>query len=67
MAAFDREKPVVTANKELLARHGRELEEAERRVIAAALRQARGNKNEAARLLQIDRQRLYRKIEKYGL
>jgi DNA-binding NtrC family response regulator len=43
------------------------LEEAERRVIAAALRQARGNKNEAARLLQIDRQRLYRKIEKYQL
>jgi len=43
------------------------LEEAERRVIAAALRQAHGNKNEAARLLQIDRQRLYRKIEKYRL
>jgi DNA-binding NtrC family response regulator len=43
------------------------LEEAERRVIAAALRQAKGNKNEAARLLQIDRQRLYRKIEKYRL
>jgi DNA-binding NtrC family response regulator len=43
------------------------LEEAERRVIAAALRQAQGNKNEAARLLQIDRQRLYRKIEKYQL
>ena len=28
---------------------------------------ASGNKNEAARLLGIDRQRLYRKIEKYGL
>jgi DNA-binding NtrC family response regulator len=43
------------------------LEEAERRAISAALRQARGNKNEAARLLSIDRQRLYRKIEKYRL
>jgi DNA-binding NtrC family response regulator len=43
------------------------LEEAERRAIVAALRQSRGNKNEAARLLQIDRQRLYRKIEKYRL
>lgn len=43
------------------------LEEAERRAIAAALRQARGNKNEAARLLHIDRQRLYRKMEKYRL
>jgi len=43
------------------------LEEAERRLFAAALRKSGGNKNEAARLLGIDRQRLYRKIEKYGL
>jgi DNA-binding NtrC family response regulator len=43
------------------------LEEAERRLFAAALRQSGGNKNEAARLLGIDRQRLYRKLEKYGL
>jgi DNA-binding NtrC family response regulator len=43
------------------------LEESERRLLAAALEQSRGNKNEAARLLGIDRQRLYRKIEKYGL
>jgi DNA-binding NtrC family response regulator len=43
------------------------LEEAERRAIAAALRQAGGNKNEAARLLKIDRQRLYRKLDKYAL
>ena len=39
----------------------------ERSLISAALRRARGNKNEAARLLKIDRQRLYRKIEKYRL
>jgi DNA-binding NtrC family response regulator len=43
------------------------LEEAERRLLAAALRKSQGNKNEAARLLGIDRQRLYRKIEKYRL
>jgi len=43
------------------------LEEAERRLFAAALRKSGGNKNEAARLLGVDRQRLYRKIEKYGL
>ena len=43
------------------------LEEAERRAIVAALRQAAGNKNEAARLLKIDRQRLYRKLDKYTL
>jgi DNA-binding NtrC family response regulator len=39
----------------------------ERLNIAAALRKSGGNKNEAARILQIDRQRLYRKIEKYGI
>src|SRR5437867_101819 len=42
-------------------------EDPEPRLFAAALRQSGGNKNEAARLLGIDRQRLYRKIEKYGL
>lgn len=43
------------------------LEEIEKRNIMAALQRTGGNKNEAARLLGIDRQRLYRKIEKYGL
>jgi DNA-binding NtrC family response regulator len=43
------------------------MEELERRNILAALQRSGGNKNEAARLLGIDRQRLYRKIEKYGL
>ena len=43
------------------------LEELERANIVAALRRSNGNKNEAARLLRIDRQRLYRKMEKYGL
>lgn len=43
------------------------LEEMEKSLIAAALDKSQGNKNEAARLLGIDRQRLYRKIEKYGI
>lgn len=43
------------------------LEDMEKSLIAAALRKSHGNKNEAARLLAIDRQRLYRKIDKYGL
>jgi DNA-binding NtrC family response regulator len=43
------------------------LEEAKRRLIADALRRSAGNKNEAARALGIDRQRLYRKIQKYDL
>ena len=43
------------------------LADAERIAIARALEASRGNKNHAARLLGIDRQRLYRKIEKYGL
>jgi DNA-binding NtrC family response regulator len=43
------------------------LDESERRLIAAALSKSGGNKNEAARILGIDRQRLYRKIDKYNL
>lgn len=43
------------------------LEDLERRNIALALRRTHGNKNEAARILGIDRQRLYRKIQKYNL
>ncbi len=43
------------------------LEAMEKSLIAAALRKSHGNKNEAARSLAIERQRLYRKIEKYGL
>jgi DNA-binding NtrC family response regulator len=43
------------------------LADTERRLVAAALRRSGGNKNEAARILGIDRQRLYRKIEKYNL
>ncbi|MEA2627440.1 MAG: hypothetical protein QOD06_3485 [Candidatus Binatota bacterium] len=43
------------------------LEDVERQVIRIALERSQGNKNQAARLLGIDRQRLYRKIEKYGI
>ena len=43
------------------------LEVAERNHIAHALRVAEGNQAKAARLLGIQRQRLYRKIELYGL
>ena len=43
------------------------LEDAERALIARALELSGGNKNEAARRLGIDRQRLYRKITRHGL
>jgi transcriptional regulator with PAS, ATPase and Fis domain len=43
------------------------LEVAERNHIAHALRVAEGNQAKAARMLGIQRQRLYRKIELYGL
>jgi len=43
------------------------LEEAERTLIALALEAAKGKKAAAARHLQIDRQRLYRKIKKYNI
>ena len=55
-------EPVPSAASEPLP-----LEEMERRNILAALHRSGGNKNEAARILGIDRQRLYRKIEKYGI
>jgi two-component system NtrC family response regulator len=58
--------PVDTAPPSTLA-EPLPFEELERLNILAALRKSGGNKNEAARLLQIDRQRLYRKIEKYGI
>jgi len=47
------------------ARHT--LDENERVLIAETLSASGGNKNEAARRLGIDRQRLYRKLRKYGL
>jgi DNA-binding NtrC family response regulator len=47
------------------ARHT--LDDTERVLIAETLAASQGNKNEAARRLGIDRQRLYRKLRKYGL
>jgi two-component system response regulator HydG len=43
------------------------LEENEKRVIATALKQARGNVSAAAKLLGINRSTLYQKMKKYGL
>jgi DNA-binding NtrC family response regulator len=41
--------------------------EAEREIIARALRATDGNKVQAAALLRISRKKLYAKIEKYGI
>ena len=41
--------------------------EAERCTLEAALRQARGNRNEAARLVGVSRASFYRKLKSYGL
>ena len=41
--------------------------EAERELIARALKSTEGNKVQAAALLRISRKKLYAKIEKYGL
>lgn len=60
-ADSDSDRPRVSGGEPL------PLEEIERRNIAAALKHAGGNKNEAARILGIDRQRLYRKLQKYGM
>lgn len=42
------------------------LEVVERRQIKRALRVTKGNLSQAARLLDIDRRTLYRKLEKYS-
>jgi DNA-binding NtrC family response regulator len=42
-------------------------EEAERNLLELALAATHGNRSEAARILQVERQRLLRKIKKYGL
>jgi transcriptional regulator with GAF, ATPase, and Fis domain len=46
---------------------GVDLEEVDRSYVERALRQARGNKSRAARLLGLTRAQLYSRLEKYGL
>ena len=46
---------------------GVDLEEVERGYIERALRDSRGNKSRAARLLGLTRAQLYSRLEKYGL
>jgi transcriptional regulator with PAS, ATPase and Fis domain len=58
-------RPDSRATTAPAARHT--LDENERVLIAETLSASGGNKNEAARRLGIDRQRLYRKLRKYGL
>jgi two-component system response regulator HydG len=46
---------------------GVDLEEVERSLVEKALRDTRGNKSRAARLLGLTRAQLYSRIEKYGV
>ena len=46
---------------------GVDLEDMEKSYVERALRDAKGNKSKAARLLGMSRAQLYSRIEKYGL
>jgi DNA-binding NtrC family response regulator len=48
-------------------RPGMTMEQMEREAIAAALREARGNRRRAAEMLDIGERTLYRKLKEYGL
>lgn len=66
LPAFSRTRP-ASATEPSIPPALRSLADAERELIALAMSAAHGNKNEAARTLGIDRQRLYRKLRLYGL
>lgn len=60
-------KKALSGNKDKSAvPSSRTLEEMEREAIADALRRCGGNQSEAARMLGISRQALYRKIQKFN-
>jgi transcriptional regulator with GAF, ATPase, and Fis domain len=59
--------PAVKLPAGLLPPGGVDLESVERSYVKEALRQARGNKSKAAKLLGLTRAQLYSRIEKYGL
>ena len=46
---------------------GVDLEQIERNLVERALRDAKGNKSKAARLLGLSRAQLYSRLEKYGI
>lgn len=56
-----------SAKADAEASKARSLQDAERDAISKALRQADGNLSDAARILGITRQSLYRRMEKLGL
>jgi two-component system NtrC family response regulator len=59
--------PAARAGAPAAAPQRHTLDDSERSLITETLAASGGNKNETARRLGIDRQRLYRKLRKYGL
>jgi two-component system response regulator HydG len=60
-------RPAATPPTTLAALAGRPMEEIERLAISETLKLTGGNREEAARLLQIGERTLYRKIKEFGL
>ncbi|MFW5718593.1 MAG: helix-turn-helix domain-containing protein, partial [Spirochaetota bacterium] len=62
-----REPPEAELEDEPAIQAGRTIEDVERQLIEATLREARGNRTKAAKLLGISRKSLYNKIKSYGI
>jgi two-component system response regulator HydG len=58
---------VEEVGRPVVYRSGLTMEDMEREVIAAALKEVKGNRRKAAQVLAIGERTLYRKIKKFGL
>lgn len=67
LPAYLQDRPIIHREDDISHDLERELAKTEKRVLELALKQAQGNKVQAAQLLGIHRASLYRKMEKFGM